>query len=139
MNKKLTFRQLTLIGSMLFGLFFGAGNLIFPLILGAKAGQNLSAALLGLLITAVGIPLLGLMSIGLTRSEGLLDLSGRVSPWFRMLFTCALTWQSAPCLLSPAVLPPALPLAYPLLWENIFGSGSLDFLYAFLGRCYIFP
>ena len=47
MNKKLTFRQLTLIGSMLFGLFFGAGNLIFPLILGAKAGQNLSAALLG--------------------------------------------------------------------------------------------
>ena len=41
MNEKLTPRQLTLIGSMLFGLFFGAGNLIFPLILGAKAGQSL--------------------------------------------------------------------------------------------------
>ena len=34
MNEKLTLRQLTLIGSMLFGMFFGAGNLIFPLILG---------------------------------------------------------------------------------------------------------
>lgn len=55
LKEKLTPRQLTLIGSMLFGLFFGAGNLIFPLILGAKAGQNLPAALLGLLITAVGL------------------------------------------------------------------------------------
>ena len=55
LKEKLTPRQLTLIGSMLFGLFFGAGNLIFPLILGAKAGQNLPAALPGLLITAVGL------------------------------------------------------------------------------------
>ena len=55
MNEKLTLRQLTLIGSMLFGMFFGAGNLIFPLILGAEAGRNLPAALLGLLITAAGI------------------------------------------------------------------------------------
>ena len=34
MDQKLTIRQLALIGSMLFGLFFGAGNLIFPMILG---------------------------------------------------------------------------------------------------------
>lgn len=101
MKEKLTPRQLTLIGSMLFGLFFGAGNLIFPLILGAKAGQNLPAALLGLLITAVGIPLLGVMSIGLSRSEGLLDLSGRVSPRFRVLFTCALYLTIGPLFAIP--------------------------------------
>lgn len=101
MNEKLTPRQLVLIGSMLFGLFFGAGNLIFPLILGAKAGQNLPAALLGLLITAVGIPLLGIMSIGLSRSEGLLDLSGRVSPWFRIFFTCALYLTIGPLFAIP--------------------------------------
>ena len=101
MKEKLTPRQLTLIGSMLLGLFFGAGNLIFPLILGAKAGQNLPAALLGLLITAVGIPLLGVMSIGLARSEGLLDLSGRVSPRFRILFTCALYLTIGPLFAIP--------------------------------------
>ncbi|USF28174.1 Branched-chain amino acid transport system 2 carrier protein [Firmicutes bacterium ASF500] len=101
MNEKLTPRQLTLIGSMLFGLFFGAGNLIFPLILGAKAGQSLPAALLGLLITAAGIPLLGVMSIGLTRSEGLLDLSGRVSSGFRLLFTCALYLTIGPLFAIP--------------------------------------
>lgn len=101
MNEKLTPRQLTLIGSMLFGLFFGAGNLIFPLILGAKAGQNLPAALLGLLITAAGIPLLGVMSIGLSRSEGLLDLSGQVSSRFRLLFTCALYLTIGPLFAIP--------------------------------------
>lgn len=99
MNEKLTPRQLALVGSMLFGLFFGAGNLIFPLILGARAGQNLPAALLGLLITAVGIPLLGVMS--LARSEGLLELSGRVSPRFRVLFTCALYLTIGPLFAIP--------------------------------------
>lgn len=101
MKEKLTVRQLLLIGSMLFGLFFGAGNLIFPLILGAQAGQDLPAALLGLLITAVGIPLLGVMSIGLTRSEGLPDLAGRVSKPFRLLFTCALYLTIGPLFAIP--------------------------------------
>lgn len=101
MKEKLTPRQLALTGSMLFGLFFGAGNLIFPLILGAKAGSNLPLALLGLLVTAVGIPLLGVMSIGLSRSEGLLDLAGRVSPAFRVLFTCALYLTIGPLFAIP--------------------------------------
>lgn len=101
MGEKLTPRQLVLTGSMLFGLFFGAGNLIFPLILGARAGSALPMALIGLLITAVGIPLLGVMSIGLSRSEGLLDLSGRVSLRFRLLFTCALYLTIGPLFAIP--------------------------------------
>ena len=101
MKENLTRRQLALIGSTLFGLFFGAGNLIFPLILGAKAGASLPLALLGLLITAVGIPLLGVMSMGISRSEGLLDLSGRVSPAFRVLFTCALYLTIGPLFAIP--------------------------------------
>lgn len=101
MKEKLSPRQLALIGSTLFGLFFGAGNLIFPLILGAKAGSALPLALLGLLITAVGIPLLGVMSMGISRSEGLLELSGRVSPAFRLLFTCALYLTIGPLFAIP--------------------------------------
>lgn len=101
MKETLSLRQLGLIGSMLFGLFFGAGNLIFPLILGAKSGSLLPAALLGMLVTAVGIPLLGVMSIGISRSEGLLDLSGRVSPVFRVLFTCALYLTIGPLFAIP--------------------------------------
>ena len=46
MNQKLTGKQYALVASMLFGMFFGAGNLIFPIILGAKAGSSLVPALI---------------------------------------------------------------------------------------------
>lgn len=101
MKQKLNIGQLCLIGSMLFGLFFGAGNLIFPLILGGKAGMRLPAALAGLLVTAVGIPLLGIVSIGISRSEGLIDLSRRVSKRFCYLFTCALYLTIGPLFAIP--------------------------------------
>ncbi len=138
MKEKLTPRQLTLIGSMLFGLFFGAGNLIFPLILGAKAGQNLPAALLGLLITAVGIPLLGVMSIGLTRSEGLLDLSGRVSPQFRLFFTCALYLTIGPLFAIPRCAATSFTIGVsPFVGENVW-LWQLGFSLCFFGAVLYF-
>jgi len=63
---------------MLFGLFFGAGNLIFPVYMGQLAGSNVWSAIAGFLITAVGLPLLGVASIGISRSDGLVELSGKV-------------------------------------------------------------
>ena len=48
MGKKLSIKQYIYIGSMLFGLFFGAGNLIFPVNMGQLAGSNIVLANLGL-------------------------------------------------------------------------------------------
>lgn len=101
MNQKLKFNQYVLIASMLFGLFFGAGNLIFPIILGAKAGNMLIPALGGMLVTAVGIPLLGIVSMGISRSEGLLHMSGRVSKGYSYFFTCALYLTIGPLFAIP--------------------------------------
>ena len=138
MQQKLTIRQLTLIGSMLFGLFFGAGNLIFPLILGAKAGFTLPSALFGLLITAVGIPLLGVMSMGISRSEGLLDLSGRVSPRFRLLFTCALYLTIGPLFAIPRCAATSFTIGVaPFVGENI-GIWQLGFSLCFFGAVLYF-
>ena len=53
MKRKLTAKEYTYVASMLFGLFFGAGNLIFPMHLGQMAGSNVWQAILGLLITGV--------------------------------------------------------------------------------------
>ena len=53
MKRKLTAKEYTYVASMLFGLFFGAGNLIFPVHLGQMAGSNVWQAILGLLITGV--------------------------------------------------------------------------------------
>ncbi len=60
----------TLIGGLaLFSMFFGAGNLIFPLLLGDMSGDQNLPAVLGLCITAVLFPLLGLLSIMLFKAD----------------------------------------------------------------------
>ena len=68
--KKLTFREIILVASMLFGMFFGAGNLIFPVYMGQMAGRNMWPALIGFIITGVGLPLLGVAALGISRSSG---------------------------------------------------------------------
>ncbi len=49
-------------GLALFSMFFGAGDLIWPLILGGHAGDSNLYAMFGLLITGVSLPLLGLLA-----------------------------------------------------------------------------
>ena len=67
-TKKLTFRQKILVAGTLFGMFFGAGNLIFPVHLGQMAGRNAVVAMIGFIITAGGIPIFGVAAIGITHS-----------------------------------------------------------------------
>lgn len=74
--QKLSGRKLLLIGFTLFSMFFGAGNLIFPPDLGAKAGIHFWPAFLGLAISAVGLPIAGVVAVA--RAQGLEKLAGRV-------------------------------------------------------------
>jgi LIVCS family branched-chain amino acid:cation transporter len=50
-------------GLALFSMFFGAGNLVFPLIIGKSAGDQTPAALMGLGLSAVVFPFLGLIAM----------------------------------------------------------------------------
>lgn len=50
------------IGFAVFTMFFGAGNVVFPLALGRDVGSQISWAMVGFTITAVLVPLLGLIS-----------------------------------------------------------------------------
>ena len=75
MTQALKGRKLMLVGFTLFSMFFGAGNLIFPPDLGAKAGVNLWPAFLGLAISAVGLPVAGVIAVA--RADGLDKLAGR--------------------------------------------------------------
>lgn len=59
MKEKLSKKELIFIASMLFGMFFGAGNLIFPIYMGQLAGKEMWGAVIGFLITGVGLPLMG--------------------------------------------------------------------------------
>ena len=77
--------KLLLVSFMLFSLFFGAGNLIFPPFLGQNAGEQMPLALLGFLITAVVLPVMGVVVVA--KYNGLDRLAGKVSPKFAMVFT----------------------------------------------------
>lgn len=90
MEKKLTLKDNLFIGSMLFGLFFGAGNLIFPVHMGQAAGSNIIAANFGFLVTGIGLPFLGVVAIGTSGSQGLYDLATRVNKRYAYIFTILL-------------------------------------------------
>lgn len=52
-------------GLAMFSMFFGAGNVVFPLALGQIALDKNFFAILGMLITAVGVPFAGLLAMTL--------------------------------------------------------------------------
>ncbi len=58
-----SFSRVFSIGLAMFSMFFGAGNVVFPLVVGQTTGDQTPFALLGLLLTAVGVPFLGLIAI----------------------------------------------------------------------------
>ena len=101
MREHLSFRETLYISVMLFGLFFGAGNLIFPVYLGQMAGRGVWQAAAGFLATGVGLPLLGVAALGVSRSGGLLELSSRVGGKYGYFFTCALYMTIGPLFAIP--------------------------------------
>lgn len=88
-------------GLMLFALFFGAGNLIFPAGMGQQAGENIFPALSGFLITGVGLPLLGVIAIGYSGSRDIQELASRVTPWYGVLFAVMLYLAIGPFFATP--------------------------------------
>lgn len=96
---KLSKKYLLMVSLMLFSLFFGAGNLIFPPFLGQNAGSNMFPALAGFLFTAVLLPVCGVIAI--SRFGGLETLARKVSPLFAVIFTFTIYLSIGPGLGIP--------------------------------------
>lgn len=97
--KKLSRKDLLFVGLMLFSLFFGAGNLIFPPFMGEAAGDKIWIVLLGFFVTAVGFPVLGVIAVA--KSNGLTNLAKRVNPIFATIFTILIYLSIGPGLGIP--------------------------------------
>jgi len=126
-------RKLLLVGFTLFSMFFGAGNLIFPPDLGAKAGANLWPAFLGLAISAVGLPVAGVIAVA--RADGLDKLAGRVHPVFAQVFMILIYLSIGPCLAIPRTASTSFAMLTPLLGSSAglqLGYSALFFGVAFL-------
>lgn len=128
---KLKKSQLLLVSFMLFSLFFGAGNLIFPPFLGQNAGQNTPLALLGFLVTAVVLPVMGVVAVA--EFNGLDRLASKVSPKFALVFTVLIYLSIGPGLGIPraASVPFEMAIAPYLPQGASFGRFMLLYSLAF--------
>ena len=97
-------------GLMLFALFFGAGNLIFPPLLGAASGGSLPMVMIGFLVTGVLLPLATIVAVS-TSGEGILGLARWVGPRFGAVMPLAVYLSIGPFYAVPRVTTVAYELA----------------------------
>ena len=95
----LTGRQRLLMTFTFFSMFFGASNLIFPPFVGAQAGASSIGALAGFIVSAVGLPILGVLAV--SSAGGFDRLSARISPRFASLLGLAIILTIGPCFAIP--------------------------------------
>lgn len=84
----MTNKDIFTIGFMLFALFFGAGNLIYPPTLGLDAGTSYWPAIGGFILTGVGLPVIAVIAISFVKDDAR-ELADRVHPLFGLTFTSA--------------------------------------------------
>lgn len=114
---KLTKKNILLLSFTVFSLFFGAGNLIFPPHLGEQAGSNTAFAFIGFLITAVILPVVGVIVVG--KFNGLTNLANKVGTKFSLIFTLLIYISIGPGLGIPRAGSVPFEMAvYPYLKEG---------------------
>ncbi|GGW58122.1 LIVCS family branched-chain amino acid:cation transporter [Winogradskyella epiphytica] len=92
-------KELLITSFALFSLFFGAGNLLLPPLLGYNAGEDWIWVTIGFMITAVVIPIFGILAHA--RLQGTLyDFGKKVSPTFSFIY-CILIYAIAVAIPSP--------------------------------------
>ena len=112
-RKSLTPKQSLFVGITLFSMFFGAGNLILPPLLGLQAGASAVPAMAGFLVTGIGLPMLGIVAVGLAGTVR--ELASRVHPVFAHVFVAAVYLAIGPCLAIPRTSSTSFEMFEPLL------------------------
>lgn len=93
-------KDILLTGFALFAMLFGAGNLIFPPMLGYETSSSWLLTMLAFIITGVGFPFLGILSVSIA-GNGIKDFANRVSPIFSTIFAILSILAIGPMLAIP--------------------------------------
>ena len=93
-------KDVLLTGFALFAMLFGAGNLIFPPMLGYETNSSWVPTMLAFTITGVGFPFLGILSVSIV-GNGIKDFANRVSPTFSKIFAIISILAIGPMLAIP--------------------------------------
>ncbi|RFU60302.1 branched-chain amino acid transport system II carrier protein [Bacillus sp. V59.32b] len=126
------------IGLMLFSMFFGAGNLIFPPFLGAESGTSYWLAMAGFILTGVGLPFAVLLAVSLVKG-GVQTIGNRVHPIFSTIFMVVIYLSIGPFLAIPRNANVAYEMGVtPFLGESMNSSlFLLLFTAAFFGLSFV--
>lgn len=123
-------------GLAMFSMFFGAGNVVFPLALGQYAEGHTLFAVLGLLITAVGVPFMGL--IAMTLFDGnykhFFDRMGKTPGFLVALFIMGLIGPLGALPRCIALSFSTLQLYFPEMSASFFSIASCIIIFAFTFR-----
>ncbi|OOF55640.1 branched-chain amino acid transport system II carrier protein [Rodentibacter myodis] len=130
-------KKAALTGLLLFGMFFGAGNLIFPPSLGALSGGQFWQAIVGFVLSGVGIAVLALI-IGMLNPKGYVDeISQKISPWFATLYLVILYLSIGPFFAIPRTATVAYEVGIsPMLSESVGGKGLGIFTLFYFAAAY---
>ena len=93
-------KDVLLTGFAGFAMLFGAGNLIFPPMLGYETSSSWIPTMLAFIITGVGFPFLGILSVSIA-GNGIKDFANRVSPTFSKIFAIISILAIGPMLAIP--------------------------------------
>jgi branched-chain amino acid:cation transporter, LIVCS family len=115
-------RDLFATGMAIFAMFFGAGNIIFPLALGQQLFEQTPYAIMGLLITAVLVPFSGLLAMFLYQGQ-IRPFFGRLGQWPGLMLAFLIIALLGPLGSTPRCIAlsfSTLNLAYPGIQAILF-------------------
>lgn len=138
-SRKLTWKDYLVVASLLFGLFFGAGNLIFPLHLGQLAGANWGTASVGFLITGVLLPLLSVLAVAITHADGVYDIGKPLGAGFAVVFMVLIHATIGPLFGTPRTATVSFTVGMaPFIPKNMQGPTLLVFSALFFLAAFAF-
>ncbi|GAP00335.1 branched-chain amino acid transport system II carrier protein [Fructobacillus ficulneus] len=136
-DEKLSRKQLFLLSSLIFGMFFGAGNLIFPVQLGQNAGHNWLPATAGFLLTGCVVPFLAMLAVSMTHSKSVYDVAAPVAPWFGTVVLVAVHMTIGPLFGTPRTAATAFSMGVsPFVSAKYQNLAMFLFSAAFFGLAY---
>ncbi len=111
-------RNTLVVGFLLFAIFFGAGNLIFPPKLGYESSTEFFSAISGFVLTGVGLPLLGII-VSAFYNGGYKSALDKIHPWFSLAFLTSIYLAIGPFFAGPRTAATAYEMAImPFLGDS---------------------
>ncbi|WP_370516247.1 branched-chain amino acid transport system II carrier protein [Pantoea sp. Aalb] len=128
MYRRLPFKDILALGFMTFALFVGAGNIIFPPMVGIQSGEHVWMAAFGFLVSAVGLPVITV--IALARVGGGIDALSLPIGKFAGLVLATVCYIAVGPLFA---IPRTATVSFEVGTAPLIGNGILQlFIYSFI-------